>query len=283
MAQFTNQAALSYNGLRVLSNVAVGTLQELLSVSKTAVTDTYTPDGTVTYVVSMVNSGDTALTNLTITDDLGGYAFGEETLYPLTYVYGSATLYINGVLTPMPEVEEKEPEVFSGITLPAGADLVLIYQATVNEFAPLGEGATIVNTATVSGAGVTPISASTTITADPAPQLTITKSVSPVPVLDNGTLTYTFVIQNYGATEADDAAKVAVTDTFNPLLTGLTVTLDGITLSPTTDYTYDDVTGEFETAAGTITVPAATYTQDPDTGAYVITPGEATLVVSGTI
>ena len=132
MAQFTNQAALSYNGLRVLSNVAVGTLQELLSVSKTAVTDTYTPDGTVTYVVSMVNSGDTALTNLTITDDLGGYAFGEETLYPLTYVYGSATLYINGVLTPMPEVEEKEPEVFSGITLPAGADLVLIYQATVN-------------------------------------------------------------------------------------------------------------------------------------------------------
>ena len=135
----------------------------------------------------------------------------------------------------------------------------------------------------MSGAGVTPISTSTTITADPAPQLTITKSVSPVPVLDNGTLTYTFVIQNYGATEADDAAKVAVTDTFNPLLTGLTVTLDGITLSPTTDYTYDDVTGEFETAAGTITVPAATYTQDPDTGAYVITPGEAILVVSGTI
>ena len=92
MAQFTNQAQLSYNGLRVLSNVAVGALQELLSMTKTAVTDTYVSDGVVTYVVSMVNSGDTALNDLTITDDLGGYTFGEETLYPLTYVAGSATL-----------------------------------------------------------------------------------------------------------------------------------------------------------------------------------------------
>ena len=34
---------------------------------------------------------------------------------------------------------------------------------------------------------------------------------------------------------------------------------------------------------GQILVPAATYTQDPATGAYTVTPGIATLVVSGTI
>lgn len=280
MAQFTNQAQLSYNGVRVLSNIAVGTMQELLSVTKTAVIDTYAPAGTVTYVVSMVNSGTTALTGLTLTDDLGGYPFGEETLTPLTYIDGSVKLYVDGVLMPAPVVEEK---TFSGINIPAGGNAVLVYQATVNEYAPLGEGATIVNTVTVTGAGVTPVTASETITADGGVMLTIEKSVSPVPVMDNGTLTYTFVIQNYGATEADDAAKAVVTDTFNPLLSGLTVTLDGITLSPTTDYTYDEGTGEFETVAGVITVPAATYTQDPDTGAYTTVPGTATLTVSGTI
>ena len=280
MAQFTNQAQLSYNGVRVLSNVAVGTMQELLSVTKTAVTDTYTPGGVVTYVVSMINSGTTALTGLTLTDDLGGYPFSEETLTPLTYIDGSVKLYIDGVLMPAPVVEEK---TFSGINIPAGGNAVLVYQATVNEYAPLGEGATIVNTVTVTGAGVTPVTASETITADGGVQLTIEKSVSPVPVMDNGTLTYTFVIQNYGATEADDTAKVVVTDTFNPLLSGLTVTLNGITLSPTTDYTYDEVTGEFETVAGVITVPAATYAQDPETGAYTTTSGIATLTVSGTI
>lgn len=280
MAQFTNQAALSYNGVRVLSNLAIGSLQELLSMTKTAVTDTYAPGGVVTYVVSMINSGTTALNNLTITDDLGAYPFGDDTLYPLTFVEGSAKLYINGVLTPVSEPEEKS---FTGINLPAESELVLVYQATVNEFAPLGAGETIVNTVTASGAGVTPISASATITTDPAPQLQIDKSVSPVPVVDNGTLTYTFVIQNYGAEEATAAADVTVSDTFNPLLTGLTVTLDGITLSPTTDYTYDEVTGAFETTPGTITVPAATYTQDPDTGAYTTLPGTTTLTVSGTI
>lgn len=283
MAQFTNQAQLSYNGVRVLSNLAIGSVQELLSMTKTAVIDTYAPAGTVTYVVSMINSGDTTLNDLTISDDLGGYTFGEETLYPLTYVEGSAKLYINGVLTPIVVPEEKAPRDFTGISLPAGGELVLVYQATVNEYAPLGEGETIVNTVTASGAGVTPVTASATITTDTAPQLAIAKSISPVPVVDNGTLTYTFVIQNYGATEADATANVVVSDTFNPLLGGLVATLDGITLSPTTDYTYDEGTGEFETVAGVITVPAATYTQDPDTGVYTTVPGTATLVVSGTI
>ena len=39
MARFTNQAQLSYNGAVVNSNIAVGEIVEVLSVSKTAVTE----------------------------------------------------------------------------------------------------------------------------------------------------------------------------------------------------------------------------------------------------
>lgn len=76
---------------------------------------------------------------------------------------------------------------------------------------------------------------------------------------------------------------MTVTDTFDPALTGLTVTLDGAPLSQPGGYTYDESTGAFATVPGTITVPAATYTQDPATGVYTAEPGEAVLVVTGTI
>ena len=78
MAQFTNQAQLSYNGSVVNSNIAVGEILEVLSASKTAVMDDYTRNDDVTYVISVVNSSTSPVTGLTVTDDLGGYAFGEK-------------------------------------------------------------------------------------------------------------------------------------------------------------------------------------------------------------
>ena len=44
-----------------------------------------------------------------------------------------------------------------------------------------------------------------------------------------------------------------------------------------------DVLAATKTAIEGSYVPAATYTQDPTTGAYSVTPGIATLVVTGTI
>ena len=74
-----------------------------------------------------------------------------------------------------------------------------------------------------------------------------------------------------------------LTDTFDPALSGITVTLDGAPLAETTGYTYDEATGEFATVAGAVTVPAATFTQDETTGAWTLTPGTAVLTVTGTI
>ena len=64
MASFTNMATLSYNGSQINSNVVTGELLDALTVTKTAVSGSYQPGDTVTYVVTLTNTG-TALTGLT--------------------------------------------------------------------------------------------------------------------------------------------------------------------------------------------------------------------------
>lgn len=49
------------------------------------------------------------------------------------------------------------------------------------------------------------------------------------------------------------------------------------------NYTYDPATGLFLTVPAAITVPAASAVQDPETGAWTVTPGSATLQITGTI
>ena len=71
MATFTNFATLSYRGGTTESNTVVGELLEPLTMTKTAVMDDYTAKDDVTYVISLVNSGTTALTGLTVTDENG--------------------------------------------------------------------------------------------------------------------------------------------------------------------------------------------------------------------
>ena len=283
MAIFTNRATLSYNGRSVDSNTVTGTILETLSMTKTALSDTYTAGDTVTYAVSLVNSGTTALTGLAVSDDLGAFDFGGTVLYPLAYVPGSVLLYVNGVLQPEPVPEQTQPLSFGNLSVPAGGNAVLIYAAEVTDAAPLGVNAQITNTATVSGNGVPePISDSATVTTADQPMLSITKALSPTSVAENGTITYTFVIQNFGNTAAVATDNLQVTDAFDPVLDISSVTLDGVVLTEGTGYTYDPATGEFATVTSVITVPAATFVRAPD-GTVTVTPGESTLVVSGTI
>ena len=284
MAIFTNQATLSYNNTTTNSNVAVGELVEVLSITKTAVSDDYSAGENVTYVISIVNSGAAAFSALTLTDDLGGYTFGTDTLYPLSYVDGSIRYYINGALQPSPVVTAGPPLTVSGISVPAGGNATIVYETAVTQYAPLATGDTVTNTATLAGGGIsTPPSASETITTAATSNLTITKSICPQTVTENSRVTYTFVIQNTGNTEVIATDNAVVTDTFNPILTDLAVSFDGTAWTSPVNYTYDEVTGAFATVAGEITVPAATYAQDAVTGAWVVTPGVATLTVTGTI
>lgn len=284
MAAFYNQATLTYNGQSTTSNITVGEIRQTLSVTKTAVGDSYTPGDRITYVVSIVNTGATAFNGLTLTDNLGEYTFGEETRVPLDYVEGSALYYVNGVLQAAPTVEAGPPLVFTGINVPAGGNATIVYDADVNEFAPIGLEGFITNTVTVSGGGLSAdVVAQETVNANTEPSLTITKSLDPVVVPENGQLTYTFMIQNTGSNPVNAGDNAVLTDVFDPVLTITAVTFNGEAWTEPANYTYNETTGEFATVPGQITVPAATVTQDPTTGAWSVTPGVSVLTVTGTI
>ena len=283
MATFYNQAVLSYNGNTTTSNITTGEIVQVLSATKTAVTEDYSAGDTVTYVINIINSGAATFTGLTLTDNLGAYAFDALTLTPLTYTAGSLRYFENGVLRPTPTVTAEEPLTVTGISVPAGGNTTLVYEVRANDFAPLEAGSVITNQATVSGTNLSPITVEETVAVASEPRLTISKSLSPATVTENGRLTYTFVIQNTGSAPAVSTDNVVVTDAFNPILGGITVTFNGETWAEGTNYTYSEATGLFATVEGQITVPAATYTRDPATGAIIVNPGVSVLTVTGTV
>lgn len=284
MATFTNRATLSYNNGVVNSNTVTGQIVEVLSVSKTALTDSYGSGDTVTYVINLINSGNTAYTGLTVTDDLGAYDFGASSVVPLSYINGTLRYFINGELQTVPSVGAVSPLTVTGINVPANGNASIVYSALTNEFAPLANNSQIVNTATVTGGGLSaPVTATETIGRGNEPVLSISKSLNPLSVPVNGTLTYTFIIRNTGFTEAADEYNIVIRDVFDPILDITSVTLNGTALTPATGYTYDRTTGTFATVAGAVTVPAATFEQNASSGAYSITPGAAILTITGTV
>lgn len=283
MASFFNQATLSYNGNLINSNVTTGEIVETLSATKTAVTSTYGAGDTVTYVVNIVNSGAIPFTGLTVTDDLGAYPLGAGTVTPLTYRADSIRYFVNGALQAAPTVTDESPLTITGINVPADSNASLIYETTVNNFAPLAADAEITNTVNITGASLTtPVTAEETISVEETPNLSVFKTLTPTSVTENGTVTYTITIQNTGNTAAAASSNLYITDTFNPALSNISVTLNGAPLS-VPSYTYNEATGVFTTAANVISIPAATYTQNPTTGAWTVTPGTAVITVTGTI
>ncbi|HOP11946.1 MAG TPA: hypothetical protein PK629_10685 [Oscillospiraceae bacterium] len=284
MPPFTNKATLSYNDTVIDSNTINGELLEVLSATKTAVMDTYVAKDDVTYVISIINTGPLPFTGLTITDNLGRYMFGLIPLFPLTYTPLSVRYYVNGTLQSAPGVVAGPPLVISNITVPAGGNATIIYEVKANQYAPLGVGDSIENTATISGGGLSSdVIATETIYTEDSASLAISKSICPLTVTENGQITYTFIIENFGNTAALAGDNVVLTDTFNPILSALTVDFNGAPWSELTNYTYDPLSGDFATIAGQITVPAATYTQDPIVGNWIVTPGVSVLTVTGTV
>ena len=257
MATFTNVATLSYNGTVVNSNVTTGEIQQTLAATKHSLATTYKQGDTLTYIVNIVNTGNTAFTNLTLTDNLGGYTYGAGTVYPLAYG-GDIRYYINGAL-------QTAPAVTAGTA-----------------YAPLNIEGSITNSISITGDGITePIAATETVNAATAPALDIEKSLSPTIVSENGQITYTFTVTNKGNTAVTQADDIVLRDVFNPILKNIGVTYNGTVLS-NTGYTYNEATGVFETTAGAIEVPAATFATNTD-GTVSVTPGTAVITVTGNI
>ena len=284
MAVFTNQATLSFDGGSTISNIVTGEIVEVLSAAKTSVNGSYNGDDALTYVISIVNTGPTAFSNITVTDNLGEYSFGEATLVPLEYIDGSAKYFVNGVLQGNPTVTTDSNLAFSGITVPAGGNALIVYSARTNGFAPPIAGGTITNTAEITGSTLSsPITVTETVTASEESNLSISKALSPETVVENGQITYTLVVQNTGTAPAVTTDNLVISDTFAPILSDISVTYNGTPWSSPANYTYDETTGLITTVAGQITVPAATYTRNPETGIWSVTPGTAVIRVTGTV
>lgn len=284
MAAFYNQATLSFNGNTTTSNITQGELLNALNITKTPIADAYSRGDYITYIISITNTSSAAYTDLTLTDDLGGYSVGGGTVYPLEYVNGTVRRYVNGDLTAPPAVALQPALTITGITVPAGGNVIIAYQVRVTSFAQPTSSGAITNTASLTGAGIAEaLTAQATITAAQQAALTISKSVSPSVVSANGTLTYTFVISNTGNTAATTDDTIIVSDTFDPRLSDITVTYNGTAWTEGVNYTYNETTGLFQTTLGQIAVPAATYTQNETTGEWTITAGTATIVITGTV
>ena len=278
MSTFTNRATLTYRGVTASSNTVTGEIIGVLTAEKSALSPDYSAGTGVTYVISLLNSGDTALTGVTVTDDLG--ADGGSA--PLTYVPGSAVWFLDGVRQSSVTVSNNGGLVFSDITVPANGSSLIVYDTDVNAFAPLSQGSGIVNTAVVTGPGISGVEAGAEVPAAVSPALSVVKALSPLTVKENGTVTYTFTIENSGNIPADAEDCVILEDVFDPILSGVTAVLDGTELEETSGYTYDPLTGEFRTVSGVITVPAASYSRS-GTGETVVVPGRTVLTVTGAV
>ncbi len=280
-----NQANIAYNYGNTTgtatSNIATATLLDPLAVDKRAVSDTYRAGDTVTYVLSAQNNGTTTLTGVTLTDNLGAYTVGTTTATPLTYA-GNALLFVDGVFVrEITGTTDASGVTFTIDSLAPGSNANVVYNAVVNEFAPIETTSTITNTVSVTAAGIlTPVTADETVTVEDYADVRIQKDMSPDPVSDGDLLTYTFTLTNDGNTEA---TGVVLTDTFNPAPANITVSVDGAVV-PATDYTYTGGTLTLPTG-GTyeLTVPAATVTTDTTTGVVTRTPGTRVITVMGNI
>ena len=286
MAQITNQANLTFNygnatGSAV-SNIASATLLDPLSVEKTSVGSTYRAGDRITYVLSVQNNGSVTVTDVNLVDNLGTFTLPDGTsATPLTYG-GEAALYIDGVFSSAIQGTETLNSVtFLIPSIAPGSNALVVYSATVNEYAPLTPNATVTNTVNVTAPSATaPISDSNTITVENYAEIVILKEMSPDPVSDGDLLTYTFTVTNTGNLPATD---VVLTDAFNPAPSNITVTVNGQTVAAT-DYTYEN--GLLTLPTGNnyeMTVPAATVMQDPTTGANTVVPGTLLITVTGTI
>ncbi len=284
MATIENFATVSYTSGGVAqsrtSNLAQIELDSSLSFTKETLGTTYTVGTPITYILTLTNDSTSAITGITVTDDLGAFTLDTAELTLLNFTEPALLLISGQDNNASLTVEASETGVtFSFPTLAAGATANIIYNATPNEFASPAQGSFITNTAELeSNSECASGTATATVTAAEVAEIEVVKSMSPNPVVCGEEVTYTIRILNYGNIDAED---VVLTDTFNPAPTDITVYRNGVELIGT-GYTY--INGTLTVPArGGDTVPAATFTRDADTGVVTTTPGVVEYVITGTI
>ncbi|MEU4338486.1 fibronectin type III domain-containing protein [Micromonospora lupini] len=215
-------------------SVRVAILIPGLSITKTADTATVTAGGTVTYTITVTNTGQSSYTGATLADSLTGLL--DDAVYNADATASSGVVsYAAPVLT------------WTG-DLPVAAVAVITYSVTVN-FPDTGDRS-LVNTVSSSTAGADcPGSPACTATvAVRIPELSITKTADTGTVVAGGTVRYSVLVTNAGQTPYSGAT---FTDSLVDVLD------DGV-------YVDDAVTTTGELS---YTAPVLTWTGDLPVGA----------------
>lgn len=270
----------------VSSNVAVTTLQDLLTASKSSLGDSYSQNSEISFIISINNNNTDTIKNIKVQEDLGTYCLGQEicdaSFTPLSYV-GPSLLYIGGTFS-----SNIEPRISNGKlifeiqSIPARSNALIFYKTITNNFSPLTSGSQITTTATISSENTSNIlTASTSITVKDEADIRIIKNMNPNPILSGEKITYNFSLYNYGNTEA---TNVTLNDTFAPAPNAVNVYLNSQELSPS-DFSYANGTLTIPSynSDTSISIPAANFIQDTITGLISIEPGITSIMVTGQI
>ncbi len=279
-----NQASLSFlsGGIEnsSTSNVAMTTLIVPLSLAKTSVEVSYTKNQTITYILTITNTASTSINSVIIRDNMGTI---ESLNLPSTTYVGPSYLYINGLFSSSlsPVLIDGEIEYTISAIEPLSTATV-IFQAKVNEYAPLSQDSSITNTLTVSADTFNQdVTTEYTIPINNEARVSIVKSMSPNPVYEGGELSYEFQVSNCGNIEA---TSLVLSDSFSPAPSSIVSLYLDEEIVEVSEYDYVDGTLTFPSAGSTLTltIPPATFERN-DNNEVVITPSIIDIKVVGVI
>ncbi|MFC4334324.1 DUF7927 domain-containing protein [Salininema proteolyticum] len=214
-----------------------------LTVTKTATPASATIGDTVTYTVTITNTGTTAYDDATMNDDLTDVLTNATWNDNLTADTGTATY--------------SEPTVSWTGDLATGQQATVTYTVTYT-----GSGdQQLRNTATVPGSNCPPDSTDPDCTTTiPTPGLTITKLSDHDRAQTGDSLTYTLLITNTTDTDYDNAT---ITDNLTEVLDDATYNTDATATTGTVTYTEPTLTWTGDVPAGTTTTITYTVTVKP--------------------
>lgn len=279
MAEFYNQAALSFAEGTVLSNEIHGEIIDKVEMTKDSLAKCYKIGDNIAYIVQIINNTENDYSALTLSDNLGK----NSTSAPLKYVPGSVRYYINGELQPAITPKSTNPLIFDGISLPAKGVTTVAYDMVVNELADAVEDGEITTISTLSHSAFCRfIIAKNKIELCKEPILSIVKNACPLSVTEGDYINYSFTVLNHGFSEAGEEEKIVLSDLFNPRLSNISVSYNGNPWTKGKDFDYSETTGSFKTKA-LITVPAASFQIESATSKRVLKPGSSMIIIRGKV
>ncbi|WP_433372608.1 putative Ig domain-containing protein [Streptosporangium sp. CA-115845] len=241
-----------------LCTSTVTVLTPALTLSKSADRTTVTPGGTITYTITVANTGQTPYTGATAADDLT--AVLTDAVYNGDASATSGTVTLTG----------------SALTwigdLAIGASTTITYSVTVNN-PDLGDklidnevsSDTLGSTCPSTGS----VPACTALVTVLVPELTIVKTADAVTTTPGGTVGYTITVTNTGQT---DYTGVTVTDPLTAVLDDAAYNGDATAETGTIGFAGQSLTWTGDLAIGaTVIIGYSVTVNNPDTGNLLLT------------